>query len=256
MAAKKKTGKKQTDPNAPNTPPLNEGVAPGDNAGGSGDDPKPDEQTEEEKRAAHAAKVEEERLAAEAEEKRIKEEAEAAELAERQRIKDEADAKKAKARKQNNPNTPLSEADKHKQLKELDSELDGSAFRDELPDDIDALKDQLVAMNNQAGDANQEIAELRHVQRQNQHKVDGFDKLRGHLGNEIKVTESKLRPLIGFHDGDNKTEVMAAPIGNESLGRTFVLLLVYYDGVPVNVHISTQTLQLGDNGDGRWLLRS
>ena len=225
----------------------------------------------EEARAARAAEAEKLRLETEAEEKRIKDEAEAAEakaketaaVKARQEAEAEENARKAKQskkkasakRQQVNPNAPQTEAEKLKALKNLNSDIDGSAFRDGLPDDVEALKDQLVKLNSETEDAEKEIADLRHKERQNQHKVDGFEKLKGQLNTEIRNTQSKLKPLVGMHDEDRLTEVLAAPIGDQGQGRVPVMLILFHDGRPVNIHVTDKAMQISEDGSDRWLLR-
>lgn len=153
-----------------------------------------------------------------------------------------------------NPNQPMSQIDKRKELEDVASEVGEDAIRRALPTDNDKLKDQYMVMHEQHTKAMAEIKVLQGQAQLNASKLAQHDKLKSHLNQEMKMTEGKWRPLLGYHDEEFGLECRGAPIGSGKLAQ---LAIAFYsrDGAILGVTVTSEKVSIVDDGNGRWMLK-
>lgn len=156
--------------------------------------------------------------------------------------------------KQVNPNTPMSQIDQRRALEATVDASSTKTLRDRMTNDPEELKNQLVVALERQDKADSEIADMRRALSQSQSKVDGYDRMQGQLNQELKLTECRWRPLVGYYIEEHSIDCVAAPLGTAGRpGQAAFLFL--HEGKPLSVAVTTEKVVLANDGKGRWMLK-
>ena len=153
-----------------------------------------------------------------------------------------------------NPNTPLTQLEQRKALEDAANATSQVSLRDSLTDDPEALKDQVVALTERATNAEAEAKDLQHEKTQNRSKVEGYDKIKAKLDHQLRASEEKWKPLLGYQHQEHEIECLAAPIGNQASIR-LMAMMIFVKGELQHVTVTSEKVAITDDAQGHWILK-
>lgn len=152
-----------------------------------------------------------------------------------------------------NPNMP-SQIEQRASLEAAVDEVAGKTVRQTLPDDPEILKDRLVALIETSGKADAELEDLRREVTLARSKLSNMSRLEGEVRQELRLTESRWKPLVGYFDEETGIDCRAAPIGSPNR-PTQVAIMIMQDGKPIHMAVTSEKVAIMSDGKGRWMLK-